>query len=339
MRGFRFPTLVVIGLLVALFTCSAQQPTQSLPTPPSPQQQPATSTAAPVPAREQIRSTVGFLGVNYLNGATQGGVIGTCFFVFVPDPRLGANQGFVYLVTNRHVAQPGIDLGTPYQVQSLLLRMNLVNPEHGVKSIAEHVPLGGQMHWIFPSDDAVDLAILPIAPDLKRYAYLSIPLNIIAGPELRKDDRIGVGDPVIFAGFFSSFSGQTRMEPIVRQGVIAMLPEEKLDTTLHKKGQLILADLHAFHGNSGSPVFANVGGMRPGGFYVGDNYILLGIISGYYPESAGFTVPAATVLTGEVRDNSGIATVVPGDELIKLLNSPAVQADRDKSVASLTKKP
>src|SRR2546429_607374 len=129
----------------------------------------------------------------------------------------------------------------------------------------------------------------------------------------------------MFAGFFTGFSGQTRMEPIVRQGVIAMLPEEKLDTTLHKKGQLFLADLHAFHGNSGSPVFANVGGMRPAGLFPGDRYVLLGVICGYYPESAGFSVPAATILTGEVRDNSGIAAIVPGEELVRLLNSPEVQ--------------
>ena len=129
------------------------------------------------------------------------------------------------------------------------------------------------------------------------------------------------------------------MEPIVRQGVIAMLPEEKLDTTLHKKGQLFLADLHAFHGNSGSPVFANLGGMHRGALYLGDKYILLGIISGYYPESAGFSVPAASVLTGEVRDNSGIAVIVPGQELVKLLNSHEVQSHRDNSVAVLMKKP
>ena len=128
------------------------------------------------------------------------------------------------------------------------------------------------------------------------------------------------------------------MEPIVRQGVIAMLPEEKLDTTLHKKGQLFLADLHAFHGNSGSPVFANLGGMHRGSLYMGDRYMLLGVISGYYPESAGFSVPAATVLTGEVRDNSGIAAIVPAEELIKLLNSDEVQAARNRAV-KLPKKP
>jgi hypothetical protein len=315
-------------------TSSAQQPTQSPPAPP----QPAISTAAPlVPAKEQIRRTVGFLQVAYRNGLSQGGVIGTCFFVTVPDPRLGAG-GFVYLVTNRHVAQPGVDLGPPYQVQDTYLRLNLAAPEHGIQSVAEKLPLGGRTHWFFPSDDAVDLAILPLAPDAKRYAYMTIPLNMIAVRELLKADQVGVGNSVTFAGFFRGFSGQTRMEPIIRQGVIAMLPEERLDTTLHKKGQLVLADLHAFHGNSGSPVFANVGGIQ-GNIITVDRYILLGIISGYFPESAGFSVPAATVLTGEVRDNSGIATIVPGEELVKLLNSQDVQADRDEQVAKLPNKP
>lgn len=337
MRCFRFPTLA-FGLQLALLTSSAQQPTQSPPTPPP--QQPVTSTAAPVPpATEQIRSTVGFMMVAFQNGPIQGGVIGTCFFVWVPDKRLGENRGFDYLVTNRHVAQPGVDLGTPYQVQAVFLRLNLVTPERGIQSIAERIPLSDQLHWFFPSDDAVDLAILRIAPDEKRYTYLAIPSSMIANSELLKADQVGVGDPVTFAGYFSSFSGENRMEPIVRQGVIAMLPQEKLDTTLHKKGQLILADLHAFHGNSGSPVFVNLGGFHRGSIYAGERYILLGVISGYYPESAGFSVPAATVLTGEVRDNSGIATIVPGEELTKLLNSHEAQADRDNLVAIQTKKP
>jgi len=277
--------------------------------------------------------------VAYQNGSAQGSAIGTCFFVVVPDARLGPDRGFVYLVTNRHVAQPGIDLGSPYQVGAIYLRMNLATPVQGIRSTGGQIPLSDQLHWFFPSDDAVDLAILPIAPDQAKFAYLPIPLSMIVGSEEIKLDQVGIGDPVIFAGYFRSFSGETRMEPIVRQGVIAMLPEEKLDTTLHKKGHLFLADLHAFHGNSGSPVFANLGGMHRGSFYLGDKYVLLGVISGYYPESAGSSVPAATVLTGEVRDNSGVATIVPGEELVRLLNSKEVQANRDSQVARLTKKP
>src|SRR5258708_2682671 len=311
---------LIIFFQLASFTSSAQQPTTQ--SPPAPQQGPPASTAATLPsAPEQIRSAVSFLMVEYQNGTAQGSAIGTCFFVVVPDARLGPNQGFVYLVTNRHVAQPGINLGTSYQVQVLYLRMNLTAPVQGTQSAGGQIPLSDKLHWFFPSDDAVDLAILPVAPDQAKFSYQPIPLSMIVGSEKIKADQVGIGDPVIFAGYFRSFSGATRMEPIVRQGVIAMLPEEKLDTTLHKKGHLFLADLHAFHGNSGSPVFANLGGMHRGALYLGDNYVLLGVISGYYPESANFSVPAATVLTGEVRDNSGIATIVPGEELAKLLNS------------------
>jgi hypothetical protein len=278
------------------------------------------------------------LTVAYWNAGVQGGVIGTCFFVAVPDERLGKDQAFVYLVTNRHVAQPGIDLGSPYQVEATLMRMNLATPVGGIQSVQGQIPLNHQMHWFFPSDESVDLAILNIAPDQKKYAYMTIPASMLVSSGQLKTGEVGVGDRVTFAGYFSNFPGQVRMEPIVREGVIAMLPEEELDTTLHKKGRLFLADLHAFHGNSGSPVFVNVGGIH-GNKISPDSYLLLGIISGYYPESAGFSVPAATILTGEVRDNSGIATIVPAEELTKLLYSPAIQANRDNQAANLTKRP
>ena len=72
---------------------------------------------------------------------------------------------------------------------------------------------------------------------------------------------------------------------------------------------------------------------------MGERYLLIGVISGYFPESAGYTVPAATVLTGEVHDNSGIAAVVPAQELMKLLNRPELQSLRDQEVARLAKQP
>jgi hypothetical protein len=337
MKIFRISLLVSL-LQLALLASLAQDSTQTQ-KPTEPQQPTATAAAPPTSVAEQIRKAVGFLGVAYRNGSVQGAIIGTCFFVWVPDKRLGEDQGFIYLITNRHVAQPGIDVGAPYEVQALYLRLNLLNAAGEVQSVQEQIPLGGRIRWFYPADDAVDLAILPVAPNLKKYDYLPIPSTALATSEKIKSSAIGIGDSVTFAGYFSSFPGHKRVEPIVRQGVIAMLPDEKLDTTLHKPGQLFLADLHAFHGNSGSPVFVNVSGMRHGTLLVGESYLLLGIISGYYPESAGFSVPAATVLTGQVRDNSGIATIVPAEELTKLLDSVEVRAYRDRQVAILTRKP
>jgi hypothetical protein len=327
MKLSRTPTLVLCFLL-ALLTSSAQQS--------APGQAPvATATVPAQTFTQQIRNTVAFLSVISLEGPALSGVIGTCFFVFVPDNRLGADQGFGYLVTNRHMAQPGIDTGGVHPVVGAFLRLNLAAPQGDIQSVMQQIPLGNQLHWFFPQDDAVDLAVLSFAPDKKVFSYQTVQSSLIAGSARIKTGDVVVGDRVVFAGYFSSFPGQKRIEPIIREGVIAMMPEETLDTTLRKPGQLYLADLHAFHGNSGSPVFVNVSGTHHGNFILGDNYLLLGILSGFYPESVGFSVPAATVLSGEVRDNSGIATIVPANELNKLLNSAEVQADRDRQVVNL----
>ena len=133
------------------------------------------------------------------------------------------------------------------------------------------------------------------------------------------------------------FAGERKIQPIVREGVLAMMPDEEIKTTLQKPGHLYLADVHAFHGNSGSPLLVNVGGVRNSGAITGPNFMLLGVISGYYPEGVSFSIPTATVLTGEVHDNSGITTVVPAYELKALPDSAPLQAARDATVAGEAK--
>jgi hypothetical protein len=322
---------LALCLHLALLTCAAQQPIGSQP--------PVAATASLETPAEQIRSTVAFIQVDYKDGADVKGVVGTCFFISIPDKRLGEGRSFTYLVTNRHVAQPGIDIGTPYRVSDALIRINLVATQGASGSFTGRIPLSDELHWYLPKDDAVDLAILPFAPDQKTYAYKNIPSTMIATSEQVKGGDVVVGDRVVFAGYFTNFPGQIRIEPIIREGVIAMLPDEDLDTTLHKPGRVYLADLHAFHGNSGSPVFVNTAGTHHGTFTMGDKFLLLGIISGYFPESVGYSVPAASVLTGEVHDNSGIASIVPAEELKKLLESPEIRAQQEREIAKLPKTP
>lgn len=332
MKNFQ-TALLVFCLMQSLHVCLAQQPTPAQP--PA-----ASSTTSTETAKQTIRRTVAFIGVPYQDGLTQKVAIGTCFFVSITDKRLPEGQVFVYLITNRHVAQPGVDLNSPYPVSGVIVRLNLVKPNDGRQSIEELIPLNDRFRWYFPQDPAVDVAVLPIGLDKDMFDYVQIPSSLIVTAEMVKSGDVVVGDRVTFAGFFSNFPGQKRMEPIVREGVIAMMPDEALDTTLHKPGHMYLADLHAFHGNSGSPVFVNVAGSsHHGQFTIGEKYLLLGLISGYYPESEGFSVPAAMILTGEVRDNSGIAAIVPAEELIKLLNSTELQALRDKEISLMTKKP
>ena len=117
-----------------------------------------------------------------------------------------------------------------------------------------------------------------------------------------------------------------------------MMPSEKMVTTLDKLGNLYLADVHVFGGNSGSPVFVNTGGARNSGLGP-DHYWLLGIVSGYMNEDADFNLTVATTLRGTVRANSGICIVVPIDELKAVLEQPELQKMRDDAIEhrSLTK--
>src|ERR1035437_1408086 len=56
---------------------------------------------------------------------------GTGFIVTVPDERLGKDMNFKYLVTNRHVVQPGIENGRPCKVVNYSISANHVGtPAH-----------------------------------------------------------------------------------------------------------------------------------------------------------------------------------------------------------------
>jgi hypothetical protein len=204
-----------------------------------------------------------------------------------------------------------------------------------MESEEANIPLGAQMHWYFPSDDGVDLAVLPILPDQAKYDYQAWPVSLFATKDSVTTNSIAEGDNVLFTGYFYQFPGLKKVEPIVREGILAMMPDESLETTLHRPGQLYLADVHVFGGNSGSPLFVNVGGYRNGSMTVGGfPYRLLGVISGGYTEDTNFKLTIATTMKGTFAGNSGIATVVPIDELKALLDSPALRAGRDAELAA-----
>jgi hypothetical protein len=310
------------------------------------QQTPITSSSAPTPVKplpftDQLKKTIVFLRVVYNKpDGSAWQMSGTGFLVVYSDERLGQGQGFIYLVTNRHMVVPGVEVGQHYPINQFYIRGNVkVNPDSPnslTKSVEEdlHYERNGGS-WYFPKDSSVDLAVTGINLS-KRLDYMPIPVSLIATKDIIQARQIAPGDQVVFAGYFYQFPGTERVQPIVRQGILAMLPDEPVPTPLAQQpGHVYLVDAHAFHGNSGSPIFVNTGGIR-GGMIGGVSYSLLGIVSGYYPESeTNFSVPAARVLTQEVHDNSGITVVVPGDELKALLESPEIQRDRDKGIESI----
>lgn len=303
----------------------------------TPAQQSSAATSRVTPAT-QLKRTVSFITVAYVKNGKDWEAKGTCFFVGVVDKRFTDDRAFVYLVTNRHVAEPGSDDGAHYPVRNVRIRLNTRDNSGAPASVEGLLPLGGAVRWYFPSDESVDLAVLPFAPDTSKFDYQAIPLTFFATKDVVESKQIAEGDRVLFTGFFYSFPGVVRMEPIVREGILAMLPDEEMETTLHRRGHVYLADVHAFGGNSGAPLFVDIGGVRNGAITVGGfPFLLLGVVSGYYAEDQDFKLTVTTTLSGKVPENSGISTVVPADELKALLESPALQAQRDAQFAGGSK--
>lgn len=283
----------------------------------------------------QMRRSVTFIKLNCSVGNQTFEVRGTGFFVFYPEPTLGANRGFLYLITNRHVALCSDEAGHSMQVKSISIMLNRKQALGDV--FAQEIFLNpyGNAPWVVPEDESVDLAALPILIDQSMYDFTTIPISMLASKDILKQRGVSEGEPVTFTGFFYQFPGQTRMEPIVREGIIAMMPTDKVP--FQGMGETVyLADLHVFGGNSGSPVFFNLGGFRGGSMIIGAGYELLGVVNGEVTEDENFNLQLSTTLRGKGAANSGIGTIVPAEEILELLNSPELQKKREvaKAVAS-----
>ena len=234
-------------------------------------------------------------------------------------PQLGKETHLDYLVTNRHVAMCWDDDNRPMVVKSISLRLNKKDGSSNDLSLDQH----GNIQWYFPADDSVDLAVTPITIG-NDFEDLRIPLDNFATKEFLSANRIAEGAQIILSGYFYQFPGEHRFQPIVRQGILSMIPDEAVITTTGKRGTIYLGDVHIFHGNSGSPVLVSA---ADGVLHVGE-YHFLGVVSGYYYEDQDFNLKIARAVKsktakGTMHSNSGVAMIVPADALKDLLENDA----------------
>lgn len=322
---------IIVGMACAIALTPAQSPAQT---------QPAQQTALTV--GQTLEKTVGYITVPYRDGSKTLAVTGTCFFVVFPDDRLGKGKGHFYMVTNRHVATAeGADPTS--LLPFVYVTVNSLKPGNGQTLQQGPIALGGSMHWYFPADKTVDLAVLPVAPDNTKYDVQELPVSLFATDDVIKSEQIGVGDSVFFIGFFLQFPGRERAEPVYRHGEISMMPldpiemsdgrDQKTETPEH----LYLADAHAFHGNSGSPLFVQTGGYRNGTLRVGGFPQLLGVVNGFVPERSDMQVTGAATFESSNEPNSGILTFVPAQELKDLLDGPELKKLREDTIAAMHK--
>jgi len=264
---------------------------------------------------------------------------GTGFLVGYPDARIKPQPGdtsprlFRYLVTNRHMIQPGIEHGKPCKtIRSLILLNHNPDATHASR-YADPERADQTLRFVTPADPSVDLAVAGIGFDETQYDHLAISTGVFVTDEEIKSHKVVEGDSVLFAGLFTqSFDQLHTLEPIVRSGTLALIPEGTLQTTLSNlPGHVYLAEAHVFGGNSGSPIFVDPNKFQ--GIISGPSFQLLGIISGEVFENSDLTLTTVSSMSANIAGNSGVSMVVPVSELAKLLDHPDLKARRDQEVA------
>jgi hypothetical protein len=186
--------------------------------------------------------------------------------------------------------------------------------------------------WQSDPDDAyLDIAVIPVKLDYRKYRWTLLAPAMLATDELIKQKEIGAGSNVYMVGLFSYFSGTKRISPIVRTGHIAAMPEEPVRISYH--GDLVSIDAYlveatSIGGVSGSPVF-----VRPDN---SNETYLLGLVHGHWNGSLGSTsIDTSPTGLGKVQNaqflsesvNTGIAIVVPAKYIESVLVHAAPEND------------
>jgi hypothetical protein len=254
--------------------------------------------------------------------------IGTAFFISYPDNRGGENFSFYYVVTAKHVLGDGANRFLP----DVALRLNLKDRSQLQSYDFVRLPVideQGNLLWMDdPDNPSSDVAILPFLPDLNKFDFLAIGTDLFLTNETAKKEHFSEGDSLYFVGLLPQYYGEKMNYPVVRKGSVALITDEPIDTPTGKQNAYI-AEITAWPGNSGSPVFVNLAGTREGALRLGESFALIGILQGYYFNKQNVLVTeTARMLAGD-DSNIGISFVVPADTLLKVLKSAKAQRLRD----------
>ena len=264
---------------------------------------------------EEIRRSVTFVacrrGEDYY-------VAGTAFFVAVKNSFGGFSFSAIYAVTARHVIE-GIDseLGDP----GIYLHMN--TRDSGVKHVRSSLS-----DWYFhPSDDAIDVAVMPIQFD--GVDHLASPLDFFLTDKKMQEERIWLGENLFtVTQFFDRRSN--RVIPMVRAGNISVMPETRV-TTNWTPGEIeaYLIESKSIGGFSGSPVFVYlpVRTSQTCGEYPEsptDLYYLLGLLHGHWSLDI-FPQDRIKFEEEHIKGvSAGIGVVVPAKKILEVLNQPSL---------------
>jgi hypothetical protein len=265
--------------------------------------------------------------------------LGTGFFVGYTDPRGGPDFTFCYLVTAKHVLRDFNEKLLP----KVRLRLNLQGDDAGVefdKDVAVSDETG-KLLWFASKDEAVDLAVLPLLPDLKKFDLKAIPISMFVDGATLQSKSVSEGDSLYFIGLLAQFYGVHRNYPVFRRGTLAMMTDELIDTPSGKQKGFV-AELQSWPGNSGAPVFLNLSGFRgTGDLTLGgkDTLRLLGVLEGVFENKVQVSVVGQPGLHGSTGTDApvGVSIVIPAMQIREILDSPVAQHQRDLEIQRLQK--
>lgn len=269
---------------------------------------------------------------------------GTAFFVYYGEPSLLGMTG--YAVTARHVIEKCRE---DSQDAKVLLRTDIREAN------AEFIESSPKDWFFHPSDDTVDVAVLPMSvhkgsPYLALFRTLDIALfamrqGAVATPTIIAAEGIGHGDEVFIIGLFRNHPGKLRNIPVARIGNIAAMPGELVNSQRwHNRDiEAYLIEARSIGGLSGSPVFVHIGAVGAAPDHVpaapgqantqvagrrDGSIFLLGLVHGHWDLHLPDTDSVETDATRRLEINSGMAIVVPATKIIEVLNHPALIEQR-----------
>ena len=255
----------------------------------------------------------------------------TGFFVTMPSTVEGLSYPF--FVTAKHSAAALVD-------RDIVIRVN--TRSGGV----EYLEAVGKSWYLHPTDASVDVAVIPCLLNRNLDVFPIRADRHFLTKDLMREKKIGVGDEIFTIGLFTPAVGTTRNMPIVRHGNIAMLPSEPIQVE-DEFAEVFLVESRSIPGLSGSPAFvcqtlAIDFGDDPSGIQRSlkgnsSQLILLGLVRGHWDIRESDLNKPSFIHDRQRGVNLGIATVVPAEKILEVLNQPSLVKLREASDAEVRK--
>ena len=245
---------------------------------------------------------------------------GTGFFVGLKNPSK-PDMFRMCLVVPKHILyRPG----TTQFLDTIYIRLN--KKGGGSELAAIPIRAQGKDRTIFMhSDPSVDLAVIPVMPDQKKYDFKFIPDQCILSILTSHNLNIYEGFEVFFPSLFFPSFGSAENYPLIKFGRFALITDEKI-MWQGKPTALYLIEIGSYGGNIGAPVFfymesGRASASRPA-------LKLAGVIQGTFGDASQEIKITEKNKMPLPFSNIGIAAVIPSYKLHEILFSEELKRQR-----------